>query len=58
MGDEQQRRMGSLAFGQQQIKKRLLSIDIQRGGRLIGQNQRRIAEQRARRRHPLLLADA
>ena len=55
---EQQRRARVGAFVEQQAQEGRLPIGVEGGGGLIGDHQRRLANQRPRRRHPLLLADA
>ena len=55
MTDEKQGGTACRTFTQQQIEKGSLQIGIKRRSRLVGNDQTRPANQRARRRHTLLL---
>ncbi len=57
MADEQQTRTGAAAFVEQQADEGFAGIGVEGGGRLVSDHQFRLADQRARRRDPLLLAD-
>ena len=52
------RRAGRLRLGEQQIEEGELPVAVERRGRLVGDDQLRAADQRARRGDALLLADA
>src|SRR4029079_12809891 len=52
-----QRRTLALAFAKQKLEKCGASVRIERRRRLIGDHELGCADQRARRGHPLLLAD-
>ena len=58
MAYHDERRTGRLGIREQQIEERLLTVAVERGGRLVGDDELRRADQRARRRYALLLADA
>ncbi len=53
-----ERRAGRLRLGEQQIEEGELPVAVERRGRLVGDDQLRPADQRARRGDALLLADA
>ena len=57
VADEQQARSGLSRFALHQIQESLLAVGVQRRGRFIGDDDFRTPDQRARRGHPLLLAD-
>ena len=57
MAHEEQRRAGCVAFLQQQFEKRLLAVRVERRRRLVGDDDLGTADERARRRDALLLAD-
>ncbi len=57
MADEQQARAGCAALGEQQLQKDFAAIRIQRRGRLVGDDQLRLADQCAGSGDALLLAD-
>lgn len=57
MADEQQAGAGLAAFGEEQLEKRLAAVGVERRGRLVGDHQLRLADQRAGGGDPLLLAD-
>ena len=53
-----ERRAGCLDIRKQKIKERLLPVAVERGSRLVGDNEFGRADQRPRRRYALLLPDA
>ena len=53
-----QRGAGRRDLGEQQIEEGQLPVAVERRGRLVGDDQLRAADQRARRGDALLLADA
>jgi hypothetical protein len=57
VADEDQRRAGQRALAGEKVEEGRLPVGIERRGRLVGDHQFRRADQGARRRHPLLLAD-
>ena len=58
MAREQKRRTRLVALREQELEKALARTLVQRGGRLVGDDQLRSADQGPRHRDPLLLADA
>ena len=58
VGDDQHAAARVLGDVRQDTHDGLAVLAVQRGGRLVGQDHRRIADDRARNRHPLLFAAA
>ena len=57
MADKQQAGAGLAAFGEQQFEKGFAGVGIQGRGRLVGDHQLWLTDQRTRSRHTLLLAN-
>ena len=57
MADHDQRGAGLLSLLEQEIEKCSLMILVKRGGRLVGDYDRRIADEGTRNRNALLLTD-
>ena len=58
MTHHDERRTGCLDIREQKIQESLLTVAVEGGGRLVGDNEFGRADQRPRRRYALLLANA
>ena len=58
MADHDERCVGRRDIGEQKIEERLLAVAVERGGRLVGDDEFGRADQRARGGNALLLAHA